>query len=347
MTMSPPTIAALGTVLIGAGSVGWGIVAVRRDSRRLLPSVAILCGALLVALGAAALVAGSGFAPGVLRSVGLVVAILIGISYLVLTAFLLANGVVMVRRERRSLRHALSLLLGVAMALLPILVVVAVHLRGSGTVAEVATTWLAVVGVALFGYVALAFGAFLLGSLLNRGRRRGFVPRYLVVLGAGLRGRSVSPILARRLDRAVVEFRRRAGRPMLVVSGGRGPDEVCTEASAMTRYLLERHGIPRDRIVLEERARNTRENLVFSRELFDTADAPAVVVTSGYHVLRTAVLTRELRMRARVVGTRTQRHYLPSAYLREFAALVSVNLVVNAALMAIVLALCVGYVLLS
>ena len=62
-------------------------------------------------------------------------------------------------------------------------------------------------------------------------------------LGAGLRGRSVGPLLRRRVDRGAELWRDAlAERPdaRIVVSGGRGRDEVRTEASAMVEHLVQR-----------------------------------------------------------------------------------------------------------
>jgi uncharacterized SAM-binding protein YcdF (DUF218 family) len=45
-----------------------------------------------------------------------------------------------------------------------------------------------------------------------------------------------------------------------------------------------------------------------------------VIVTSGYHVLRAAIIARGAGLRGQVTGARTAGYYWPSAMLREFAA---------------------------
>jgi uncharacterized SAM-binding protein YcdF (DUF218 family) len=45
-----------------------------------------------------------------------------------------------------------------------------------------------------------------------------------------------------------------------------------------------------------------------------------VLVTSNFHVLRTAILARRLNLDAEVTGARTAFYYLPSAVFREFVA---------------------------
>ena len=50
------------------------------------------------------------------------------------------------------------------------------------------------------------------------------------------------------------------------MSGGQGADEEVPEGVAMTRYAVSR-GIPEADIIVEDRAVNTRENLLFSYAL--------------------------------------------------------------------------------
>ena len=45
-------------------------------------------------------------------------------------------------------------------------------------------------------------------------------------------------------------------------------------------------------------------------------------MTNNYHVLRTAVLARQTGTDTQVVGSPTARYYVPSAFLREFVAVV-------------------------
>lgn len=147
-----------------------------------------------------------------------------------------------------------------------------------------------------------------------------------VTLGAALSGSRVTPLLAGRLDRAITLRRNASERDdvLMVVSGGRGEDEPVSEAEAMAQYLLDR-GISESNIRREDRSTTTRENLVYSRDLL-AADEPlhgsVVVVTNGFHALRAASFARELGLPWQVVGSSTARYYLPTAFLREFAAII-------------------------
>jgi uncharacterized SAM-binding protein YcdF (DUF218 family) len=123
---------------------------------------------------------------------------------------------------------------------------------------------------------------------------------------------------------------------MLIVSGGKGDDERVAEASAMASYLTAR-GFPADRLLLEDRSRNTEENLVFSKAIMDglRPGARATIVTSDFHAFRAALLARRLGIRGQVTGARVAWYYRPSAVLREFAAVFLQYRVINLGILAL------------
>ncbi|VVJ18862.1 Uncharacterised protein [Amycolatopsis camponoti] len=238
----------------------------------------------------------------------------VAIVALLLPAALVVNGVRMVRREGRSLANLLSFLLGVGMLVLEGLLFVPLGRWGSAVVAT------ATVLACYFGFLfASLLGYSILYGRLRR--RTGFDA--IIVLGCGLDGDRVTPLLAARLDRAIRLYEREPAPPLLVVSGGRGPGETTTEAAAMDEYLSSR-GIPAERIRREDRATTTEENLTFSAELLPGGVRPprVLAVTSNYHVFRTAVECRRLGLPFDAAGAPTARYFLPSALLREFAALI-------------------------
>lgn len=325
----------------GLGLLVYSVVGVLGDGRRMRLAVTFLAGLLVTLVAGAGVLSLSGVAPDAgLRLAQVVVGVSL-IAYPVLTIFLILNGATMWRRERGTLAHRLTLLLGLGMLALPVYLFGTIALApGLGRVAT-SLLWVGLFVLGLLAYVAFCFAAFLVATAAYRRTSRRFAPRYVVILGAGLRGRRVTPLLARRLDRAVTEFRRHAGRPVLIPSGGRGADEEIAEGVAMAGYLREQ-GVPADHIVVEDRATTTRENLVYAQDLMDDPRAPTVVTTSSYHVFRTAMTTRALRMNARVRGARVARYYAPSAFLREFAAIMLDHKVLNGILVGTYLLLTLG-----
>lgn len=236
---------------------------------------------------------------------------------LVLPFALVANGVIMLRRESFRPANLLSLLAGLGMIGLAALTLV-VGPRLDGPALVVLGAVIMVCGYFAFLFASLLAYSIVYGRLSSRGRADA-----IVVLGSGLLGDRVPPLLAARIDRGLALYRRdraAGGEPVLVVSGGQGPGETTSEAAAMRDYLLARD-VPAEHIVLEDRARTTEENLRFSAALVARPGARIVAVTNNYHVFRTAVLSYQLKLRMRVVGSRTAPYFLPSAFIREFVAI--------------------------
>ncbi|MBQ2401449.1 MAG: YdcF family protein, partial [Lachnospiraceae bacterium] len=146
---------------------------------------------------------------------------------------------------------------------------------------------------------------------------------YIIVHGCGLKnGESVTPLLKGRVDKAVQIYRKSKELAKIVVSGGQGPDEKISEAQAMKNYLLE-IGIAEDDIILEEQSKTTYENLKNVRDLLDVGGKKNryIFVTNNYHVFRTSLFARKLKMKAQGVGCKTAGYYWPSAFIREYIAI--------------------------
>lgn len=115
----------------------------------------------------------------------------------------------------------------------------------------------------------------------------------VVVLGAAVDpSGAAGPAVRRRVAHAVdVLARRRIAT--LVVSGGKG-ERGASEAEVM-RDLALGHGVPRERIVLEDRSRNTFENAVYTgRIMMDRGWRTVIVVTDSWHMRRALFVFRRL-----------------------------------------------------
>ena len=301
--------AALVLVLFGAGVV--------RDRRSFANAVLLGLALALIALGTAERLARAHDALS--RLVLVAVFALVAVVPVIAAGYLVINGVTMLRREGPRPASLLPLLAGVGI-LAVIGLRLATPLTGSDELALSAT-----IAMLLFGYVSFQCVSFVLYAFLY-GRLS--VPRradFVVVLGSGLLdGGRVPPLLASRLDRGGAVFRALVANgsdPVLIVSGGKGSDEQVAEADAMAGYLAAR-GFPADRIEREDQSASTGENLAYSQAIMDRLrpGATCVIVTSNYHVFRTAMIARRLGVRGQVTGARTAGYYWPGATLREFAA---------------------------
>lgn len=140
---------------------------------------------------------------------------------------------------------------------------------------------------------------------------------YIVVLGCGIMGDRVTPLLAARIERGA-ELLRYNPNAVLILSGGQGPGESIPESQAMAAYALER-GVPMEKMVLEQKSVSTEENLVFSRALMDGEAPKILIVTTAYHVFRALILARKLGIKCAGFGARTKWYFTLNALMREFA----------------------------
>ncbi|WP_193615069.1 YdcF family protein [Nocardioides lijunqiniae] len=249
------------------------------------------------------------------------VGVVVGLGLLALPLLLIADGIVMMRRERRSLANALALVAGLALLLLPLVLVTLLRHENPVT-GSLAVALLTAQGCASVCFLAFAAHTAIYARVARRARANA-----VIVLGSGLVRGDVPPLLAARLGYAedVASARRgSAGRPVLVPSGGQGRDEPRPEGQAMGDWL-RLHGVAADDILVEDRARTTRENLLYSVHLLDLRGIPGpyLIVTSNYHAPRAAMLARRLRIDAQAIGSPTAWYYWPSAYLREFIAVMT------------------------
>lgn len=104
--------------------------------------------------------------------------------------------------------------------------------------------------------------------------------------------RSPGKPLARRLQKTA-ELMKACPGSICIVTGGQGDDEPCSEAEAMRDYLVSL-GIDSDRIILEDQAGNTLENIEFTKSLMEEmgiADRPVACVSTDFHIPRIRYLS--------------------------------------------------------
>ena len=116
---------------------------------------------------------------------------------------------------------------------------------------------------------------------------------YIIVLGAGVNGSVPSLSMVNRLTAAKAYL---DAHPdcRAVLTGGMGAGETVTEAAAMFTWLTGR-GVAAERLIPEDRATNTAENLAFSLALIPEPETKTVgVVSSEYHLCRAKYIARDL-----------------------------------------------------
>ncbi|MBQ1502178.1 MAG: YdcF family protein [Firmicutes bacterium] len=242
---------------------------------------------------------------------------------------LFASNISLLRHEGKRLVNVLGIILAVLM-LAGEIFFFSFEYYVSGSVQEVRLHELF---GNFFAACYLYFECMLLGAMVANAIAARYEPEpdkdFLIVLGCGLRKDGTpTPLLRGRLDRALTFYQKQkaaTGKELtFITSGGQGADEATSESAAMKRYLLE-HGIPEQQIVEEDRSTNTFENMKFSREKIMALNAEGRIAfaTTNYHVFRSGLYARRLKMRAVGMGASTKWYFWPNASVREFIGILT------------------------
>ena len=197
--------------------------------------------------------------------------------------------------------------------------------------------------------IYLYFECMMIGTITVNAIAARYEPKkdkdYIIILGCAIRKDGTpTPLLRGRLDRALAfaeAQQAESGKaPVFVLSGGKGVDECISEAECMRRYLSAQ-GIPEERMVLEDNSADTAENMAFSKRLildrvrpgkeapqgyWPTLEAPEAKIsfsTSKYHVFRSGLKARRVKLRAQGMGCKSKWYFWPNASVREFVGLLT------------------------
>ncbi len=114
---------------------------------------------------------------------------------------------------------------------------------------------------------------------------------YVIVLGAQMKRNGPSKALQYRLD-AGIKYLQENPDTKVIVSGGQGADEHISEAQGMYEYLVT-NGVEEDRIIKEDKSKNTVQNLKFSAELLDKEKDSVAVISNNFHVFRAVKIAQK------------------------------------------------------
>ena len=112
-----------------------------------------------------------------------------------------------------------------------------------------------------------------------------------------------SPTLAGRLDEAVRLYNLHLA-PWVVVTGYKQPGDVCTEAQASARYLVQ-HGIP-GRVILQAGGSDTWQNVSSALPVLSAHQIHSVLIVSDtFHVYRATQIAKNQGLEAAASATTT------------------------------------------
>ena len=241
---------------------------------------------------------------------------------------LITSGIRLIKREGGKLRNFLSIALGI------FFIVWAIISPFFTVSEETHPVWMELYMVITFSvyYFITALILFAISSLLNRIPIPFKTYDYIIVLGSGLMGDQVTPLLASRIDKGIKLFERYQSveHPVKVIfTGGQGSDETVPEGEAMAKYAVEK-GMRKENIIIENKAVNTYENLLFSKRLIEEDVSNqgrnekyyAITVTNNFHVFRALLWARKVKFKSDGSGAKTKFYFWLNALIREFIGVI-------------------------
>ncbi|WP_370528065.1 YdcF family protein [Lactococcus lactis] len=143
----------------------------------------------------------------------------------------------------------------------------------------------------------------------------------ILVLGSRInQNKKPAKITQERLDAALL-LAKNNPQAKIIVSGAKGADEPVSEAFSMKNYLITHH-ISADRIISEDKAGDTAENIAYSKKYFD---GKTVIVTSDFHLYRALYLAKHEGVKVEGFAAKTKANnllYYPNYYGHEILGLI-------------------------
>ncbi len=176
----------------------------------------------------------------------------------------------------------------------------------------------------IFIYLLFLMAMYCISAILNLihiGKAKNL--DYIIVLGAGIKGTRITPLLASRIDKGI-ELLKYNPNAKLILSGGMGPGEDIPEGVAMADYAKEK-AVSEEKIIIEDKSKNTKENLLFSYKLIDNKDSKIAIVTTSYHVFRALVFAKKLNIPCIGYGSKTKWYFTLNALIREYIGYLSIS----------------------
>ncbi|MCR5203285.1 MAG: YdcF family protein [Lachnospiraceae bacterium] len=159
-------------------------------------------------------------------------------------------------------------------------------------------------------------------------------PDIIIIPGARVMGTTISTNLRNRLDKALEYYNsvydENKGEVYFICSGGQGPGEDISEALAMKNYLME-NGIDESKILMEDKSKNTYQNMKYSYEKAksikktkeELESSEVVIFTNSFHVARSCIFAKKIGFKnAKGIGAGLKPGTEYLCYTREACSLI-------------------------
>ena len=176
---------------------------------------------------------------------------------LIITYFI--QGILILKKEGLRLNNVLSLAFSIALVIYifvwPLIMPLSsanIYEKPLVLVANIIYEILSFIFIYLLFLMAMYCVSAIL-NLIHIGKAKNL--DYIIVLGAGIKGKRVTPLLASRIDKGI-ELLNYNPNAKLILSGGMGPGEDIPEGVAMADYAKQ-NGVSEENIIIEDKSKNT------------------------------------------------------------------------------------------
>ena len=240
----------------------------------------------------------------------------------------------LLKREGFTWRNMLGVILGLLLIVLTVTPNILskifensqVRIDDKMTIAYYIYTFIELFIYAIVSYLECIFISTIVLTLISAKRIPKFDKDYIIILGCRIRkDGTLTPILKNRVDRAInyskMQYDATGKDIIFIPSGGKGNDEVISEGEAIKNYLLEQ-GINKNSIIVENKSKNTHENIKFSYRLINKKNKSANIAfsTTNFHVFRAGLIATEQGIKIEGIGAKTKAYFSINAFIREFIA---------------------------
>ena len=253
----------------------------------------------------------------------------------VVSIFVIISNIVLIKNEGPSFRNILGLLLSIFFLGATILPEILNDIAQTSTWIDVHNSQGAdryiVESICAIIHVCVSYlECMLLASIILTIKSAKHIPKFdkdaIIILGCQIKkDGTLTNLLKARVDRAIefakMQMENTSKDIVFVPSGGKGADEIISEAEAMRNYLLAQ-GVSSEKILIDDKSVSTYENIKFSNNVIqeNIPNATTAFSTTNYHVLRAGSIAYNQGVNLEGIGAKTKTYFWVNAFIREFIA---------------------------